>query len=170
MLTTLDLGFVVLEDPKTRKRSARRQHVKIAGPRLLSFLATCTAGLAADAPLWGPAGDQQQRARRFRVQWNAILGALRVDSSDATGFVPASIRAGGITWLYQQTHDLQLIRWVGRWDAERTMAHYLQELPAALAVARLPITVRTRVSRLAKMLPAAIQHAHAARLQALREP
>ena len=165
MLTPLDLGFVVLEEPKTRKRSARRQHVKIAGPRLLSFLDACTAGLSAESPIWGPDGDQAQRSRRFRLQWNAILAALRVDSSDATGFVPASVRAGGITWLYQQTHDLQLIRWVGRWDAERTMAHYLQELPAALAVARLPVRVRFRIGQLAKMLPAAIQHARTARLQ-----
>ena len=55
--------------------------------------------------------------------------------------------------MYQQTHDLQLIRWIGRWEAEKTVEHYLQEAPAALAAARLPSSVRQRIRTLAGLLP-----------------
>ena len=59
--------------------------------------------------------------------------------------------------MYQQTHDLQLIRWIGRWESDKTVEHYLQEAPAALAAARLPIPVRQRIRALAGLLPDAIR-------------
>ena len=156
LLGPADVGFVIIETPKTRKRSARKQHVKLHGRVLLAFLSRQASLLESDQPIWGPLGNASARARRFRSQWDALLHALRVESSDHGGFVPASIRAGGITWMYQQTHDLQLIRWIGRWESEKTVEHYLQEAPAALAAARLPIPVRQRIHKLAGMLPAAI--------------
>ena len=130
--------------------------MKLEGRVLLSMLEHFAEPFAGDSYLWGPALSPAARQRRFRTQWNAVLTALRVDSTDAGGFVPASIGAGGITWLYEQTNDLPLIRWIGRWDDERTMNHYIQEAPAALAAARLPSSVRARVSRLAAQLPAAL--------------
>ena len=157
LLGPAEIGFVIIDTPKTKKRSARKQHVKLHGTALLAFLSDQASQLTPDQYFWGPDGSAASRARLFRAQWDALLQALRVESSDTHGFVPASIRAGGITWMYQQTHDLQLIRWIGRWEAEKTVEHYLQEAPAALAAARLPSSVRQRIRTLAGLLPDAIR-------------
>ena len=75
------------------------------------------------------------------------------------GFVLSGLRAGGITAFYNATGDLAACQWRGRWDSARTMEHYIQEAPMALAYADLPSDVRAGILQLSTALPSLLEKA-----------
>ena len=77
------------------------------------------------------------------------------------GFTPASLRAGCATELFRRSQDLALVQWHLRHESQRTLRHYIQELPAAQVRARLsPACLRT-CRDLAGGLPDIVAAAHA---------
>jgi len=146
--------YVVLRHSKTAKtRGARWQHVRIQCPRLIHVSRVAFGDLPPRAYLFDAAGSAAVRARAFTSCFQAVLGFLGVPYGEHEGFVPSSLRAGGITALFQHTQDIPLVRWRGRWDGDRSMEHYLQELPYHDAFARLPAETRTKIFRIGRLLP-----------------
>lgn len=144
----LNHGFVVIQQPKTRKKAGRRQHVRLEGHDLLGLLRSVTTGRPALDFVWGHDASATTRARNFRRQFDALMTALNVDD-----MLPASIRAGAATWWYDQGLELDRIRWIGRWTRQDTLEHYIQEWPALRAQLRLPLDVRRRLEALADLTP-----------------
>ena len=70
---------------------------------------------------------------------------------------PASLRAGGATWLFEVCRDLSLVRWRGPWASVRTLEVYIQEVAADRLLADAPAAVRDRVARLAGACPALVR-------------
>ena len=50
---------------------------------------------------------------------------------------PASLRAGGATWLYQNGYEVGRIRMMGRWRSVQSLDHYIQEAAATAVMLRL---------------------------------
>ena len=138
---------------------SRWQHVRVDSIFLIALLWKVFGNRAPDMPLFSFVGTPSQRARRFAELFKAGLAVLEVPSGDKHGYVLSGLRAGGITAFFQQTQDLSLTRWRGRWDSIRTLEHYIQELPMAEHFARLPSRVRVKLARLSSLLPALAQEA-----------
>jgi len=146
--------YIILRHSKTAKlRGARWQHVRVSCGRLIKVLQTVFGSRPAASYLYHAAGTMSQRAAAFLRQFRAVLAFLRIPYGEQHGFVPSSLRAGGITALYQRTFNIEQVRWQGRWDGQKSMEHYVQELPYNSAFASLDPAARDRCYRLARLLP-----------------
>ena len=70
----------------------------------------------------------------FRAWWNLGLRKLRLDPSVLR---PYSLRRGGATWMLQQSGNMELVLFRGRWSSSTAARGYLQEGLALLAQAAL---------------------------------
>ena len=138
---------MVIRKPKMRRLAARREHVLVSEPSVAAFLASAFRDRSGDELVF-PAGGA-----RLREAFAAILSGLGVPTGDAVGLTLASLRAGGATWFYEETRDLELVRWRGRWGAPRTLEVYIQEVGALHVLAGVGQPVRDRVHRFAAALP-----------------
>ena len=158
-------GFVILCEsefaagPKTRKRSARRQQVKIDDPRLVALLEVYLAPFAPDDFLLAGGYQKTTAERGFRRAFDMVFGELGFICSDADGIVPYGLRAGGVTEMFRRTEDIALVRWRCRWDSLQSLEHYLQEMGAAEQMGRLDPEKRQRCKRLARKAEQWLWHA-----------
>ena len=103
-------------NPKTA-RFARRQHAKIGS------------------------------LHSFRRLWDAALQFLGIPCRAAVkGATPGVLRGSGATFFYQETENLQLLAWRGRWARARTLEYYVQEVAAQLLLSELGAQARFRIS------------------------
>ena len=123
-------AFFIVEKPKTRRTAARQQHVRIRRGDVIDALTRRYGALPRAARLW-PYSPYQ-----FRQRWDRCCDALGLPHVDGTGFTPASLRAGGASFLYAETDRVDVVHWRGRWVGERSVESYVQELPALMAQAR----------------------------------
>ena len=132
--------FVHLKDPRTA-RFARRQHGRVDDEFAIEIIRNIFGGFARDSPLY-PAS-----AHSFRRQWDAVMGRLGIPHRAASrGATPGVLRGSGATHLYQQTENLQMIAWRGRWAKLRTLEHYLQEVAAQMMLSELSAADRGRIA------------------------
>ena len=83
----------------------------------------------------------------FRRQWDAVVSRLGIPHRAASkGATPGVLRGSGATHLYQQTENLQMIAWRGRWAKLRTLEHYFQEVAAQMMLSELSAVDRGRVA------------------------
>jgi len=124
--------FIVIRKPKTAKRGARVQHVLLEEVGVVRFVAWAVGRLESETRIW------PRSAYYFVRCWDEVFGSvLRLTVHGDAALTPASLRAGAATEVYKQTRDLSKVRWMLRHQDEGTLEHYIQELPAALARARL---------------------------------
>ena len=83
----------------------------------------------------------------MRKHHDSLVSFFGIPTSDGTGLTPASHRGGGATWMFEQTGDLDLTRWRGRWagPTSRTLEVYIQEMAAASMLPGLDAVHRQRV-------------------------
>ena len=143
--------YVAIGRPKMRRLSARREHVLVEQLSLTQWLETALAGRSADELLFraGP--------RVFTAAFAEVVRVLGLPVGDLRGLTPASLRAGGATWLFETTRDLELVRWRGRWASNRTLEVYIQEVAADRLLADVGDDVRSRVRRLAASAPGLVR-------------
>jgi len=152
--------FVVLRTAKTAfTHGARWQHVRICCPTVIALLRHAVANRPGNAHVFTCAGSLPQRARALAARFQALVEFLGCPYGQQRGFVFSGLRAGGTTALFECTGDLALTRWRGRWDAWRSMEHYIQELAAATAFSSMSPSVRARVARLSALLPQVLEQA-----------
>jgi len=121
--------------------------VCVRDPLLVDFLRGSISGSAPSARLY-PGTPQQ--FTRLRKKYLEILG---VPSGAVGGYAPASLRAGGATWLYSAGMPIGEIMWLLRHEAEKTARHYIQAAGAAMANAKLSSAAQSRLARVAEALP-----------------
>ena len=145
--------FVILRFSKTATtRGARWQHVRISCPFVIALARFAFGTRPAQEQLFTYSGSPVVRLRGFQARFATLLNETGATYGDRHGFVLSGLRAGGITSLFERTQDLGLVRWRGRWDNTNSMEHYIQELPAATAFARLPEDARRKIFTLARLL------------------
>eukprot|EP00971_Amphidinium_carterae_P344779 6485382-Amphidinium_carterae.1 len=142
-------GLVCIERPKLRTGLHRNnvQFVTVEDTTLAAFLAWLVADLvpADKAELIWPEGPVQ-----FLVLWKWALHKLGLHDMH---FVPSGLRGGGATHHYLIHQDLPRLRRRGRWQAERTLEHYLHEVVYAQQQSRMPEAAANRVADWAALTP-----------------
>jgi hypothetical protein len=135
--------YVGIRDPKMRRTSARREHIRIDEPWLCAFLEIWTAGRKASSKLF------PDSAYLFRRKFDCLVQFFGACSRDGTGLTPASLRGGGATHFYQEGCPFDVVRWKGRWQAPRTVEIYIQEVAANSVLPGLTIQQREKLRRFA---------------------
>ena len=142
------VAFVRISRHKTVLK-AGQQHVAIRDINVVSFLERVLPALPSSVRIF------RFTPQTFRKRWDVLCERVGVVAG-ADGFTPASLRAGGATFLYSRGTPIPEIRWMLRHVGESSTAHYVQEAGAALASAKLP---RLRVACFARAAPALLRRA-----------
>ena len=137
-------AILTIPFPKTRKYGPRRQHVMVLDRQLTSAMEIVFGHLDPAETLL-PYTDATARSRFAKIlERIGIPGHL---------YSWASLRAGGATFDYLMGTPVAAIKFRGRWAAEKTLEHYIQECAGALDISALPPLVQRRCAALAAFAP-----------------
>jgi len=136
--------------PKTRRLGPRRQHTLVTEPWLVTWIQTVVEPL--------------KRAGNFATLTSYSLATLNRRFSQCLNvlgipphvFTLAGLRAGGATWEYLSDTPIANLKFRGRWAAESSLEHYVQECVAFLDFERLSEETRRKIDALAQMFPVLI--------------
>lgn len=81
---------------------------------------------------------------KFRLMFRHLTQKLRIES---LGLSPASLRAGGATWMLDEKVEVSRIRFSGRWANLGSLEHYLQVARAQ----QISVTLSSDVTELLKL-------------------
>ena len=138
-------GILAIEPPsKTSTRTTMLQAVVIDDDVLLAFCALVWGNLAPDC-LLVPGGQHSLQIRFTRL--------LREAGLEESPFTLGSLRGGGCVDHFQWSQNLGATQFVGRWESQRTLLHYLQEALATTALYRLGGRRLAHIRRLAALCP-----------------
>lgn len=123
--------YVKILHSKT-SRFMLRQHSRISDAASVAFLDAIFGALANHEALFGCSQSM------FRSRWNRLFQALGIPTAEKDqGITPKSLRGSGASWLYHTTEDINRILWRGRWQARRTLEHYLQDVMGQVLLSNL---------------------------------
>jgi hypothetical protein len=146
--------FVLILNPKSR-RCRTSEHVLLDDPLVIGFFEWFCRGLMLDVPVW------PWSVYFFQKDWDFVFGhVLLLPLHGDAGFTFGTLRAGSATEIYRRTRRIDLVRWHLRHrSAQTTLENYVQELPQALARARLSLATRSVVMSLAPLARSALEAA-----------
>jgi hypothetical protein len=144
--------FFIFTDPKSRARGgAKTEHVVVSEPEFTAFCEWFCANLSEQQPVW------PWTSYHFGKVWEfIILGKIGIPVHGTSGLTPSSLRAGCATEMFRQTHSLSTVRWHLRHASERTLGHYIQEVPLALQRAALSPSSKAVVREFAPLFEHAL--------------
>jgi hypothetical protein len=125
--------------PKNPRAFGRRQFAVVRDEGATAWLTWALKGRPPGFSLW------PWTQSRFRKRLAALCAELGLE---ACGFVPASARAGGATHFYLSGIDPSRLRFWGRWAAESSLNHYIQEATAGMILRKLPVATNQRLAQL----------------------
>ena len=116
--------------PKNARQMGRQQFTEIRQADTINWLSWLVHSRPqASSRLWsGEASTFRTMFRNLCQRLN--LGSLRLS--------PASLRAGGATWMLDGKEEVSRIRFLGRWSNLRSREHYLQVARALQIAISLP--------------------------------
>ena len=138
--------LVSLMEPKTRFTAARHQSTRLDIPDLLQVATLAFEKLEPTRFIW-PFSPQT-----FRNRFKAVLAAIGLPTEHTPSIKaldPGSLRAGGASWLMQVTDSGDIVRRRGRWQNQRIMEVYVQEVGSLLYLQFLDPRTRQKVIQLA---------------------
>lgn len=127
-----------IEAPKNRRHFGKEQFVTLKHPNVISWLKRIMVGSESDT-LWPSAPS------RFSKLFKQIVTDLNLQ---ACRFTPGSLRPGGATLLYSRGTPISVLRFMGRWTAERSLEHYIQQAMSTQIVNKLPAETVCRLKKL----------------------
>lgn len=143
-------------EPKTRFTAARHQSTRLDIPDLLQVATLAFEKLEPARYIW-PFSPQTFR-NRFKTVLSAI-GLPTVHSKNMKALDPGSLRAGGASWLMQVTDRGDIVRRRGRWQNQRIMEVYVQEVGSLIYLQYLDPLTRQKVIELASHFTAVLNRA-----------
>ncbi|CAE7806062.1 fpr1A [Symbiodinium sp. CCMP2592] len=153
--------YLRIRGPKTKRRGAKIQHVKLDDYIAMEIALLAWEGLPKGRPLY-PGSPSAYRRR-----WDVLLRALAIPA--AAGLTPASVRAGGAITAFQRGLAVPDLMWRMRLKSQVTLEHYLQEMAGFSVLPSLSNEARRKV-KVAGCLFKAVEeraiHLRAARLAA----
>jgi len=136
--------------PKTRRLGPRRQHTLVTEQVLVSWIhAIVTPLKLARCKTTLTSYSLATLNRRF----TQCLFALGIPPHT---FTLASLRAGGATWEYLNDAAIANLKFRGRWAAESSLEHYVQECVAFLDFEDLTLETRHKIDALATVFVALV--------------
>lgn len=166
LLFPSDCGFSVhyclvsLMEPKTRFTAARHQSTCLDIPDLLQVAMLAFEKMDPNRYIW-PFSPQTFR-KRFRTVL-ASIGLPTTHTATIKALDPGSLRAGGASWLMQVTDSGDIVRRRGRWQNQRIMEVYVQEVSSLIYIQHLNDDVRKMVLELASHFTAVLERAFSLR-------
>ena len=139
--------YLRIEKPKSRRRAARVQHVKVAHAGVVKFLQEVWQDLKPDERLYPGSSSV------FRRRWDRLLQVLGIPKS--ARLTPASLRAGGAIAAFRAGAKIDELLWQMRLRSTSTLEFYLQEMAAVSVLPNLQPSVRRRI-KVASVLAAKI--------------
>ena len=138
----ISFALVSIKEAKTRFSHARLQSAKLDIEDLLSVVDLCFGDLLPHQKLWPQSGST------LRARFRSLLTALDLmprPGSNTKELDLGSLRAGGATYILQQTENGELLRRRGRWANYKMMEIYVQELAAVIFLQSLSKSSRDKV-------------------------
>ncbi|CAE7464969.1 unnamed protein product [Symbiodinium sp. CCMP2456] len=129
--------YLKIGKPKSRKRAAKVQHVKLDDPQIVAFVSLIWEELDPNELLYpGSAGV-------YRRRWDRLLSLLGIPGY--LGLTPGSLRGGGAVTAFNKGLGISDLLWRMRLRSATTLEYYLQETAAVSVLPRLPKKVRKRI-------------------------
>ncbi|CAE7527916.1 unnamed protein product [Symbiodinium microadriaticum] len=129
--------YLRITAPKSRRRAARIQHVKLDDPTAMEYILSVWERLPNSSLLY-PGSPSAYRRR-----WDKLLHMLGVPAT--AGITPASLRAGGAIAGFQRGLAVSDLMWRMRLRSQVTLEHYLQEMTGFSVLPNLPAQARDRI-------------------------
>ena len=143
--------MIVLTQTDTSTRAAQLQSVVLTDPLILE-LATLVFGTLQGRKVLSPGGK-----KGFDKRFAALARHLKIGHL----FSPACLRGGGAVEYFERTGNLGELQYRGRWEAQKSMLHYLQQGMATTVWATLDPDTRSEVFGLAACAPLLVPAARA---------
>lgn len=124
--------------PKNRRQFGAEQFVTLKNPNVICGLRHLLSS-DVEKNFW------PSKPRRFSVLFKQVVNELGLDSLKLT---PGSLRPGGATMFFGRGVNIASLRFMGRWTAERSLEHYIQQAMATQIVNRLPSQTIRRLKHL----------------------
>ena len=121
-----------MEEPKTRKRGARKQHAAVQGELEARFLSKELESVERHEPLIPLSPSQVQK------RWNLMIAHLGLPRAGPHKQTLACLRGGGATDIFNDTEDPSLVAWRLRIDNVKVLKHYIQEVNAKRVLSIIP--------------------------------
>ena len=144
----ISFGLVSIKEAKTRFSHARLQSAKLDIEDLLAVVDLCFGELQPHQRLWPQSGST------LRARFKSLLRALDIfplPGSTVKELDLGSLRAGGATYILQQTENGELLRRRGRWANHKMMEIYVQELASVVFLQALPPKSREKIFSTARI-------------------
>lgn len=111
-------AVLMIRSPKNSRQMGKQQFAEVHNPDAVNWLAwSISVAKSKSARLW-PSTPQ-----KFRLFFKKLCSHLQLSNLKIS---PASLRAGGATWMLDQGFEVSLIRFKGRWTNLRSLEHYIQ--------------------------------------------
>lgn len=117
---SLAASFAVirLKRPKNARQMGQQQFSELRHPDAINWLGWVVRSMSEKkAQLWPSSPN------KFRIMFKSVCKKLMITSMKLS---PASLRAGGATWMLDEGIEVSRIRFQGRWANLRSLEHYLQ--------------------------------------------
>lgn len=132
--------MIRLRKPKNARQMGQQQFCEVHHPDAINWLAWIVHRRAKkDSALW------PSTPSRFRVMFKTVCQKMMIQNMRLS---PASLRAGGATWMLDEGFEVSRIRFQGRWTNLRSLEHYLQVARAQQLSLTIPGYVATQLKRL----------------------
>ena len=130
-------AVIRIQNPKNHRQMGQEQFTEIRHPDAINWLAwTLSRRKDLGDRLW------PGHTASFRTMFRNLC--QRLDLS-CVRLSPASLRAGGATWMLDEKVDVARIRFLGRWANLRSLEHYLQVARAQQISINLPAKVSEKL-------------------------
>jgi hypothetical protein len=130
-------AICTIHNPKNRRQLGRTQFAVVRSVNSSEWLRWLCQDLDDSERLW------PGTAKLFRKMFRQVCEILGMCASN---FVPASLRAGGATYMFMYNVDPSRIKYYGRWSSERSLGHYLQESLTHQLAHTLPVVSQKLIS------------------------
>lgn len=129
-----------IESPKNRRQFGNFQFVSLKNPSTIARLRDLVAAAGDRQSLWpGPPS-------RFSRLFKQITSELKLEDCK---FTPGSLRPGGATFLFGEGTPINVLRFLGRWTAEKSLEHYIQHAMSTKILNQLNSDTTRRLNKLA---------------------
>lgn len=131
---------VGIEKPKNFRQLGCRQFTTISHLPTCEWIAWLRSSVRTDDERLWPASPIE-----FRRLFRSCCRQLHLKEGR---YSPASLRAGGATFLFDQIHDVNRLRFLGRWANTQSLEHYIQSAKANMQLEQLKKRAVKRISAL----------------------
>jgi len=138
-----------IDAPKNRRHFGKEQFVTLKHPNVISWLKFILVK-GETHTLWPSAPS------RFGKLFKIVIADLNLQ---ACRFTPGSLRPGGATLLFSRGTPIAVLRFTGRWTAERSLEHYIQQAMSTQIVNKLSLETTQRLKKLGWACFSVIWHA-----------